>query len=87
VVIAGDYLFSTSLFFYKSIERIIMKKVKVWGHGQTEHISFKCTPTEKRLLETMAESAGVYKSKMIQILIWEGAEKRLIQLEPEEKQT
>jgi hypothetical protein len=63
------------------------KNVKVWGHGQTEIITFKCTPTEKRLLETMADNAGVYRSKMIQFLIWEGAEKRLIQLEPEEEQT
>ena len=71
----------------KNLIDVRKKKVKVWGHGQTENVSFKCTPTEKRLLETMAENGNVYKSKMIQILIWEGAEKRLIQLKPGEDQT
>jgi hypothetical protein len=60
-----------------------MKK-QVRDKSRTEYISFRCTLKEKKLLETMADNADIFRSNMIQILIWEGAEKRKIHLKDDE---
>ena len=59
---------------------------QVRDKSRTEYISFRCTLKEKKLLEKMADNADVFRSNMIQVLIWEGAEKRKIHLEDNEVQ-
>jgi hypothetical protein len=49
-----------------------------------KYISFRCTPQMQLLLDAMAAQAEVSRSTILQILIMEGAEKRLIQLEDSE---
>jgi hypothetical protein len=53
---------------------------QVRDKSQTEHTNFRCSKEEKALLKAMAKNADVCITNMIQILIWEGAEKRRIHL-------